>query len=141
MSMIGAVKAVLSKYASFGGRARRSEYWWFYLAFAILGGVLDAVFMPMALGSIDMQAGTVDPGYFTALTPVWLLSFGLLLPSLAVTVRRLHDTNRSGGWIFISLVPLVGGIWLIVLLATAGTAGPNRFGADPKGVAPVAPAP
>ncbi|MGB9029859.1 MAG: DUF805 domain-containing protein [Acidobacteriaceae bacterium] len=55
-------------------------------------------------------------------------------PSLAVGIRRLHDTNRSGWWILISLVPLIGGIWLIVLLATDGDPGENQFGPNPRGL-------
>lgn len=58
-------------------------------------------------------------------------ALAVLLPTLAVTVRRLHDTNRSGWWIFISLIPLIGAIWLIVLLAKKGSEGKNKFGAVP----------
>jgi len=66
---------------------------------------------------------------------VLVVALALFLPSLGVLVRRLHDTDRSGFWIFIALVPIVGGIILIVWEATAGTPGPNRFGPDPKAVA------
>lgn len=64
-----------------------------------------------------------------------LYALGTLLPNLAVTVRRLHDTGKSGWWIFINFVPLVGFIWLIVLLATAGQQQPNEYGQDPKAYA------
>jgi uncharacterized membrane protein YhaH (DUF805 family) len=62
-----------------------------------------------------------------------LVTLGLLLPSIAVTVRRLHDTNRTGWWILISFLPLIGGIWLLVLTVLDGTPANNRFGPDPKG--------
>ncbi|QAY63872.1 DUF805 domain-containing protein [Xylanimonas allomyrinae] len=134
MSMVDAVKSVFSKYATFNGRARRAEYWWFALAMAIVSAVLSAVLMPIALSSVDVATGEIGAGYYAALIPLWVVSLAVLLPGLAVTVRRLHDTGRPGGWIFIALVPFVGGILLIVFTATAGTVGPNQFGPDPKAV-------
>ncbi|WP_030763282.1 DUF805 domain-containing protein [Streptomyces sp. NRRL F-2664] len=107
---------VLKKYADFSGRARRQEYWMFFLfqiAALIIVAILDAV-----LG-----------------TSPWLYliyALATLLPNLAVSVRRLHDTGKSGWWMLISLVPFIGGIWLLVLLATAGQPQPNQYGQDPK---------
>ncbi|MFE5492000.1 DUF805 domain-containing protein [Streptomyces virginiae] len=107
---------VLKKYADFSGRARRQEYWMFVLfqiAAIIIVSILDAV-----LGT--------SPWLYA------LYALGTLLPNLAVAVRRLHDLGKSGWWLLISLVPFVGGIWLIVLLATAGQPQPNQYGPDPK---------
>ncbi|MFE0579254.1 MULTISPECIES: DUF805 domain-containing protein [unclassified Streptomyces] len=107
---------VLKKYADFSGRARRQEYWMFFLfqlAALIIVSILDAV-----LGT--------SPWLYM------LYALGTLLPNLGVTVRRLHDTGKSGWWVLISFVPLVGFIWLIVLLATAGQQQPNEYGQDPK---------
>lgn len=146
MSFIESIKTVLSKYAVFNGRARRSEYWWYTLAVAIVSTILYIAFIvpgltaytaatmdAAATGSTTVPAmpGSLMAGYAV----LSLINLALLLPSLGVTVRRLHDTDRSGFWIFLGLVPVVGGIILIVWEATAGTPGPNRFGPDPKAVA------
>lgn len=107
---------VLKNYANFKGRARRREYWMFVLfnfIFAIVAFVLDFV-----LGTYMMIYG------------LYLLA--TLVPSLAVLVRRLHDVGKSGGWFFIILIPLVGAIWMLVLLVTDGTAGDNPYGPSPK---------
>ncbi|WP_030712736.1 DUF805 domain-containing protein [Streptomyces sp. NRRL F-2580] len=109
---------VLKKYTVFSGRARRQEYWMFFLfnvAALIVVSILDAVI------------GT-SPWLYA------LYALGTFLPNLAVTVRRLHDTDKSGWWVLISFVPLVGFIWLIVLLATAGNDQPNQYGPNPKAV-------
>jgi uncharacterized membrane protein YhaH (DUF805 family) len=135
MSMVDAVKSVFSKYATFSGRARRAEYWWYYLAMGIVGTVLSAIIMPIAISSIDTTTGEIGAGYFGAMAPLSIVGLAVLLPTLAVTVRRLHDTGRSGFWIFISFVPLAGPIILLVFLATEGTPGENQYGPNPKVVA------
>ncbi|MGF7047846.1 uncharacterized membrane protein YhaH (DUF805 family) [Paenibacillus sp. DS2015] len=100
---------VLKKYIGFGGRARRKEYWMFFLFNNIISIVL-------------------------AIIPPLLLLYGLLvlLPSLAVQVRRLHDTGRTGLWIFIGLIPLIGTLLLLVFTLEDGE-GDNEYGIDPKG--------
>jgi len=103
------------KYATFSGRARRKEYWMF-VVFNIIAYVLAAVLDELFGG------GAIEALYGLA----------VLLPSLAVAVRRLHDTNRSGWWLLISLVPLIGGIWLLVLLAMDSSLGSNQYGSNPK---------
>ena len=118
MNMIEAVKAVFSKYATFEGRARRSEYWWFVLFNFIVSFVLAMLFG----GGGNGFGGDI-------FSMIWTLA--TLLPSLAVGARRLHDTNRSGWWLLIALIPLIGMIVLIVFCASRGTPGPNRFGQDP----------
>jgi len=113
---------VLKKYAVFGGRARRKEYWMFLLfniIFTIVAVILDNV-----LGTAIENLGY---GLFYI-----LYGLAVLLPALAVTVRRLHDTGKSGWWIFISLIPLIGAIWLLVLLATDSQPGKNQYGPNPK---------
>ncbi|MFC4020789.1 DUF805 domain-containing protein [Micromonospora sp. GCM10011542] len=132
MSPVDAIKSVLSQYAGFGGRARRSEYWWFFLFTLILSGV--AAVLDGALGT-DIGSDPSSTGVIGI-----IVSLALLLPGLAVAVRRLHDTDHSGWWLLIGLVPLVGGIVLLVFFAKDGTRGGNRYGADPKD-APQATAP
>ncbi|MFI8338690.1 DUF805 domain-containing protein [Streptomyces sp. NPDC085639] len=110
---------VLKKYAVFSGRARRQEYWMFFLfniAAAIILLILDGV-----LGTYPLLYG------------IYVLA--VFLPNLGVTIRRLHDTGKSGWWIFIGAVPLVGLVWIIVLLASAGQQQPNQYGPDPKAYA------
>lgn len=117
--------AVLKNYAGFSGRARRKEYWMFVLfnmIFAIAAIVVDNV-LGLTFGEIPY-----GPFYF-------LYALAIIIPSLAVGVRRLHDIGKSGWMILISLIPIIGGIWLLVLLVTEGQQGDNEYGTDPKGTA------
>ncbi|MEU8759018.1 DUF805 domain-containing protein [Streptomyces sp. NPDC048659] len=107
---------VLKKYAVFTGRARRQEFW-MYVLFNIIAAIIVAI--------LDSVLGTSPLLYV-------LYALGVLLPSLGVAVRRLHDTGRSGWWILIELIPLVGGIILIVFLALEGDAHDNAYGPNPK---------
>ena len=119
MNMIEAVKAVFSKYATFEGRARRSEYWWFALFNFIVSVVLNLAF------------GMGDGGVLGGNLIATLWSLGTLLPAIAVGARRLHDIDRSGWWLLIGLIPVIGWIVLIVFFAKRGDAMPNRFGLPP----------
>ncbi len=117
-----AVSSVFSKYATFSGRARRSEYWWF-VAFSIVLLIVALV--------IDNAAGLKISGQQIG----WVYSVVALLlfiPSIAVTVRRLHDTGRSGWWWFLSLLCGIGAIILFVFCLMEGTRGPNEYGPDSK---------
>jgi uncharacterized membrane protein YhaH (DUF805 family) len=151
MSFIESIRTVLSKYATFSGRARRSEFWWYYLAVTILESVLYfALVVPgltayttatmeytMAGDSsapVPAMPGSLTAGYLV----VSLVSLALLLPTLAVIVRRLHDTGKSGFLALLLLIPVVNFILIIVWGATNGTPGPNQFGPDPKAVAQTA---
>ena len=113
-----AVSTCFSKYVSFQGRAPRSEYWFFALFIVIVVIVLVAV-----SGLLGGAIGTI----LSIVLALFMLA--IILPSLAVTVRRLHDTDHSGWWYFIQLVPVVGGLWFLYLMVISGTQGPNRFGA------------
>jgi uncharacterized membrane protein YhaH (DUF805 family) len=117
-------------FADFSGRARRKEYWYFTLFHFI-----------MALAG-DIIAGAIypeNPVLGTAFGVIVLLYFlASIVPTIAVTVRRLHDVDKSGWWYFIAFIPFIGGIWLLVLTCTDGTAGPNQYGPDPKAVDVVA---
>ena len=107
MNFSEAVQTCFSKYADFKGRAARPEYWWFFLFIVVVGLLLSGV-------------SSVLSGLFTLAT---------LVPSIAAATRRLHDTNRSGWWQLIALVPLLGWIVLIVLLAQEGQPSDNVHGA------------
>lgn len=142
MSFATAIKTCFRRYATFNGRARRSEFWWFYLFTVIVSMAFFAVLVSIGLGSgmASSDPDTASLGGGLAFTLVNVLSFvvslALLVPSLAVMWRRLHDTDRSGLWWFIGLIPLIGGIVLIVFWAQDSTRGPNRFGPSPEDVGP-----
>lgn len=112
----------LKKYAVFAGRARRQEYWMFILVHILLS---------FLIGVVDVMVGTWDEAAgYGILSAVYYLA--VLLPSLAVFVRRMHDTNRSGWWILLALVPLIGPIVLLVFLVQDSQPDANRFGPNPK---------
>ena len=114
---------VLKKYAVFGGRARRTEYWLFFLFNSII---------VLVLGIIEAIAGITPDTDVSILGNLY--SLAVLIPSLAVGVRRLHDTGRSGWWMFISLVPIVGVIVLLVFFVQDSQDGDNQYGPNPKSV-------
>ena len=123
-NFFGAIKTCFSKYATFSGRASRSEYWYWIL---LVGPIY--YFSNKLIERLVEDGVTVTALVIVALAVLWALV--VLLPGLAVQVRRLHDTDRSGWWILLYLVPFVG--WLILLLfnVTASTEGPNRYGLQP----------
>ncbi|MDN4473857.1 DUF805 domain-containing protein [Demequina zhanjiangensis] len=141
-----AVKVCFSKYAVFSGRARRAEFWWFFLFQQVVGIVLSIIFTVLYFASLgpafaQIEADGTIPD--SALEDInWapmtigiviasVVSLALLLPSLAVTVRRLHDTGRSGWWYLISFIPF-GGIVVLVFAALESESGTNQYGPDPK---------
>jgi uncharacterized membrane protein YhaH (DUF805 family) len=115
---------VLKKYATFEGRARRREYWFFQL-FNVLA-FIALLLVDGLTGTINKEAGV------GLLSGLYLLV--TLIPSVAVTVRRLHDTDRSGWWLLIAFIPVLGDIALIVFACLDSQPGANRFGPNPKGV-------
>ena len=116
------LNAMQNNYANFSGRARRSEYWYFLLCYYII--TILAVIIDNTFGlAMDM----LGYGLITV-----LVALVHIIPSLSLVVRRLHDVEKSGWFYLISLIPLVGFIWLIVLYCTEGTKGENKYGEDPK---------
>ena len=113
--------AVIKKYAVFSGRARRKEYWMFSL--------IHVLFLIAAL-VVDGLIGT-SKGMGIGLIYT-LYSLAVALPSLAVAVRRLHDTGKSGWFILIGIIPIIGAIWILILLCSEGNSGGNKYGMDPK---------
>lgn len=107
---------VLKKYAVFSGRARRKEYWFFILFNTII-----------SFGLILVEVSAGGPGIV-----VGIYYLAVMIPSLAVLVRRLHDTNRSGWWLFINFIPLIGSIILLVFLVQDSQPDENRYGPNPK---------
>ena len=113
--------AVLKKYAVFSGRARRKEYWMFLLLTSIV---------ELALGIIEGILGIAPQSKQSVLGSLYALA--VIVPSLAVSVRRLHDTDRSGWWLLIGLVPLIGNLVLLWFVARDSQPGDNRYGPNPK---------
>ena len=109
-------KMALNKYSQFSGRSRRSEYWYFLLfnmIFTVVAVIIDSILWEVPILYL-------------------LYSLGVFIPGLAVTIRRLHDTNKSGWWMLISIIPLIGAIVILVFLATEGDHSDNQYGPNPK---------
>ncbi len=114
---------VLKQYAVFSGRARRKEYWFFFL-FNIL--------IAFVLGVIDGLIGTFTETGVGILGTLY--SLAVFIPGIAVSVRRLHDTNRSAWWLLIALIPLIGAIVLFIFMILDSTPGANQYGSNPKAI-------
>lgn len=125
---------VLKQYATFSGRAQRKEYWMFTLFNFIVYVVVDI------LQTVASNSQLASVAFILAILYL-LYSLGILIPSVAVTARRLHDIGKSGWWMLISIIPLIGAIILLVLLITDSKPGDNQYGPNPKGVGGGAPAP
>ncbi|KQM82075.1 DUF805 domain-containing protein [Agromyces sp. Leaf222] len=126
-----AIKRFFTKYATFSGRASRSEYWWWTLANVIVTSVLSGLLMVLAFSgaTIDATTGTSQPGPLfglgIAIYALWYLA--VLIPSLALIWRRLHDTSRSGGFFFLSFIPLVGSIIVLIFMLLDSDPAGARF--------------
>lgn len=118
MNFFEAISAGFGNYVNFSSRAIRSEYWYWTL-FIVLISIVTSIIDIAVLGATQ----------FSPITTIF--SLATLLPSLGVSIRRLHDLDRTGWWILLALIPLVGAIILIVWACTRGSVGPNRFGPDP----------
>lgn len=115
---------VFRKYAVFEGRARRKEFWYFIL-FNIIVMIILTI-MDKGLGTFTV---TSHNNFIGLLTSIYTLF--AFIPSISVTVRRLHDTDRSGWWFFIIFIPIIGSIVLFIFEVLRGTIGPNKYGVDP----------
>ena len=122
MGLGEAVASVLGNYATFSGRARRSEFWWWWLALILVGAAFAAI--GAAFGS----------GLFGDITRIGYFAFGLVtfIPTLAVSIRRLHDISKSGWWLLVAFIPVVGSLILFVLHLLPSTEGSNTYGAQPQ---------
>ena len=125
MGFIESVKSVFTKYATFQGRSPRSEYWYFMLFNFLVSFMLILFAAFLSIAAIEAA--------LVMLVLLILYSLATMIPSISVTVRRLHDTNHSGWWYWISFVPYVGPLVLLVFMCIRGTDGPNQYGPDPFG--------
>lgn len=115
MNSVEAVRSVLTRPVLFTGRACRSEFWWFALFVLVVDVLASIIDVPLNSPVAEVIAGLL-----------------LLLPLISVSVRRLHDTERSGWWALVGMVPFIGPIWLLVLCAQAGNSGYNQYGPSPS---------
>jgi len=121
-----AVSLFFKNYANFQGRSSRGAFWWWFLASFIIGLVLGFIDGMIMAGQSSYSSSSMPPiGILGG-----LFSLATLIPNIALGIRRLHDTDKSGWWLLIALIPLVGAIVLLVFYATSGTRGPNKFGPD-----------
>ena len=120
----------LKRYANFSGRSRRKEYWMF-----ILFLVLASIALTLVLGMFSLSEGEEGSMLGLGGTAIILVLFyfAILIPSIAVQVRRFHDQDKSGWFVLLNLIPYLGGIIVLVFMCLEGTRGPNRYGPDPKG--------
>ncbi|WP_447755718.1 DUF805 domain-containing protein [Sphingopyxis fribergensis] len=119
----------LMRYADFSGRSQRMEYWMFTLFYILVIALL--VGLAIFFGGPVGAERTLAENYFLVVTGLFIV--GTIIPSIAVTVRRLHDQDKSGWFYLLSFVPYVGGIVIFIFMCLEGTPGPNRYGPDPRG--------
>ena len=123
MSFMESIQTVFQKYAVFEGRARRSEYWWFILGYSVVSSILSGLgqaFSGSAVGTIISVISVI-------------VALGCLVPNIAVTTRRLHDTGRSGWWQLLELT-CIGGIVILIWTIMDSQPGDNQYGPNPKGM-------
>ncbi len=122
-----------ARYFDFAGRSRRMEYWMFQL-FVILVYVALTAAMLLVGGGLDFEGAEAAPGplvlMIVVVASIWVIA--TVIPTFALTIRRLHDTNHSGFWVLIGFIPIIGGLVLLYFMLIEGTRGPNLYGADPK---------
>ena len=122
----------LKRYADFEGRSRRTEYWMFTLLLVIVAFVITGLLFALA-DFRQVEAGNAPPsGFWAAAALLGLFWLAIIIPSIAVQVRRFHDQDKSGWFVLLAFIPYVGGIVVLVFMCIEGTRGPNRFGPDPK---------
>jgi uncharacterized membrane protein YhaH (DUF805 family) len=124
----------LRRYADFNGRSRRKEYWMFVLGLLI---VYLALGMLVAVGAASTPMGMEQGMAWSSVAMlgmglIFLVAFAVIIPAIAVQVRRFHDQDKSGWFVLLNLVPYVGGIIVLVFMCLEGTKGDNRYGPDPK---------
>jgi uncharacterized membrane protein YhaH (DUF805 family) len=119
------LKVVKEHYADFSGRARRKEYWMF---------VLFQIIIAFVLGITAALCSSIEALSYSILILLGIYFLGTLIPTIAVTVRRLHDTGKSGWWYLISFLPYIGGFILLIFTCMDGEGKPNNWGENPKGI-------
>ena len=132
MSLGESLTSVFNKYATFTGRARRSEYWWFTVCYYALGFIFNIAQLGMYVQLMSGEMSYNEPSYTIMLMVSVIIGLGLFLPALAVTVRRLHDIGKSGWNLLWSVIPIVGVIMVLVWMCQDSDVVANKYGESPK---------
>ncbi len=132
MSLGESLTSVFNKYATFTGRARRSEYWWFSICYYAIQLIFNFASFGMMAGVLSGEMSYNDPSYSLIMMASVVIGLGLFLPSLAVTVRRLHDIGKSGWNILWAAIPLIGVIIILVWMCQDSDVVANKYGESPK---------
>ena len=132
MSLGESLTSVFNKYATFTGRARRSEYWWFTICYHVIVFIFNFTQLGMLLQVMSGEMTFTDPSYTIMLMASVVVGFGLFLPYLAVTVRRFHDIGKSGWNNLWAAIPLVGVIIVLVWMCQDSDVVANKYGESPK---------
>lgn len=134
-NLISAYKSMFKKYAQFGGRSRRSEYWYAMLMnYIIMIAFYLIIFVPITKGMINNYLSTGETIFIMVGAIIFFLYYlAILIPSLSMTVRRLHDIGKSGWWLLLSFVPYIGSIILFIFSVLDSQPGANKYGPNPKG--------
>lgn len=122
-----AVKSGFQNSFSWKGRASRSEYWWWYLFMVLVMLPFNLLYFPSYVNVMVLGATDISAVFNWAFWLLLIVGIVLFFPSLSMLIRRLHDTNRSGGWFWIQLIPTIGAIVILVFTLLPSTAGPNRY--------------
>ena len=131
MTLMQSISTCFSKYITFNGRAQRSEFWWFVL-FIVIGSVIAGSIDSTIFGKNTFMLGETNFYFRTGFFGM-IFSLGTFLPTWTVEVRRLHDIGKSGWWILLGLIPVIGFIILLVWMISKGTSGNNAYGPSPLG--------
>ena len=147
LNFFEAIKVCFSKYATFSGRARRSEFWWFYLlgvilnmAFSVLlkwkmakiAAIESAIYSGVDTNSLMAQAESADTIFYTCAIILSVIGLILFIPMLAAWVRRLHDVGKSGHLLWLILLCGIGGLIPLIMCISDGQPGENQYGPNPK---------
>ena len=147
LNFFAAIKVCFSKYATFSGRTRRSEFWWFYLlgvilnmAFSVLvkwkmakiAAIESAIYSGVDINSLQAQAESADTIFYTCAIILSVIGLILFIPMLAAWVRRLHDVGKSGHLLWLILLCGVGGLIPLIMCISDGQPGENQYGPNPK---------
>lgn len=132
MSLGEALTSVFNKYATFTGRARRSEYWWFMFVYFLISTFFGFISFSLVLSVMIGEMAVNDPMYTMYLMIGVIVGLGLILPSLAVTVRRFHDIGKSGWNLLWGIIPIIGVILVFVWMCQDSNVEANKYGESPK---------
>ncbi|MEK9987154.1 MAG: DUF805 domain-containing protein [Aquiluna sp.] len=127
MNFTAAIRSFWSRFADFKGRSRRSEYWYVQLFLVVTNLAVAGIDLALMDGDVDRFIANGGGGIVGL---IWI--FATIVPALAVLVRRLHDTGKTGWWALVGFIPLVGSIVLLVFTVTDSSPGENKYGTSPK---------